>query len=436
MKKYLIIGLSIILAISVYLGYMSFRNKIVILDDVVLKDNSDNLLAIYVETSAESGVYEVYNNSTFPTTGYVFNTNKSGCVDANDNEITNALSYSNNRVIVSTRKTSKCYLYFDIDRSPFTLVMNLLADSNNSGNFSQYTGAVTDECGVNSCTTVQQAQNVYFFNGNSINNIIFEGFCWRAIRTTETRGLKLIYIGLPTTNVDHDECTATGSATALTASQMNTSSNTITYSQGGAYDKPAYVGYMYNPNSINSNYYDQIRADNVNQADSLLKEKIEYWFSNSGIDSSKLEDAVYCNNRSLRNDSPVTEAQLSSSTSGDLYFTHSIGTDSSLECPLLTDSFNTVNTKAQTNYKVGFLTRAESVTSTKQTYDASIIFWYGSPLTFSSSKANVATAPTSYVIDDPNIVSRTYSVRPVISINSTVKITGGTGSKTDPFIAS
>jgi hypothetical protein len=114
MKKYLIIVLSIILVISVYLGYMSFRNKIVILDDVVLKDNSDNLLAIYVETSAESGVYEVYNNSTFPTTGYVFNTNKSGCVDANDIIIPNALSYSNNKVIVSTRKTSKCYVYYDV----------------------------------------------------------------------------------------------------------------------------------------------------------------------------------------------------------------------------------------------------------------------------------------------------------------------------------
>ena len=122
MKKYLIIGLSIILAISVYLGYMSFRNKIVILDDVVLKDNSDNLLAIYVETSAESGVYEVYNNSTFPTTGYVFNTNKSGCVDANDNEITNALSYSNNKVVLSTRKVAHCYVYYDVVVPEFTRV--------------------------------------------------------------------------------------------------------------------------------------------------------------------------------------------------------------------------------------------------------------------------------------------------------------------------
>ena len=122
MKKYLIIVLSIILVISVYLGYMSFRNKIVILDDVILKDNSDNLLAIYVETSAESGVYEVYNNSTFPTTGYVFNTNKSGCVDANDNEIANALSYSNNKVVLSTRKVAHCYVYYDVVVPEFTRV--------------------------------------------------------------------------------------------------------------------------------------------------------------------------------------------------------------------------------------------------------------------------------------------------------------------------
>ena len=319
-----------------------------------------------------------------------------------------------------------------------TTLIALTEDSNNSSKISRYTGPVTDECGASTCTTVQSAQNVYVFKSNDINNVIFEDYCWKVIRTTETGGVKLLYNGLPTTNVDHQECTATGVDTMLTAAQMNTSSNEITYSQGAAYNKPAYVGYMYNPNSINSNYYDQIRADNVNQADSLFKEKIEYWFSNSNIDESKLEDAVYCNDRSLDSTSLFvdsgTEANLASATSGDLYFTHSIGNISSLECPLLTDSFNTVNTKAQTNYKVGFMTEPERYLMGSTPAANGQYYWLGSPLYFDSGNAYVRSVEGGGSEGNNELVYFSLGVRPVVSTNTGVQITDGDGSTTSPFI--
>ena len=56
----------------------------------------------------------------------------------------------------------------------------------------KYEGQVTDEVGK----TVD-AKNVYFNKCEDRRNIIFGGFCWQIIRTTETKGIKMIYNGEP-----------------------------------------------------------------------------------------------------------------------------------------------------------------------------------------------------------------------------------------------
>ena len=56
----------------------------------------------------------------------------------------------------------------------------------------KYDGDVTDEVGK----TVP-ATNVYFDKCEDKRNIIFGGFCWQVIRTTDTKGTKLIYNGKP-----------------------------------------------------------------------------------------------------------------------------------------------------------------------------------------------------------------------------------------------
>ncbi len=79
-------------------------------------------------------------------------------------------------------------------------------------------------------------------NANAIldkNNVIFAGFCWQMIRTTDTGGVKMIYNGVPSRD---GKCSNTGVATQIGTSTYNSS-----------YNSPAYVGYMYNPTSA-SNY--------------------------------------------------------------------------------------------------------------------------------------------------------------------------------------
>ena len=71
---------------------------------------------------------------------------------------------------------------------------------------------------------------ILYYRGNvTNNNLIFAGFCWKIVRTTETGGIKLIYNGTPNNGV----CDATGED-VLIGYVFNTD-----------YNSPAYVGYMY-----------------------------------------------------------------------------------------------------------------------------------------------------------------------------------------------
>ena len=63
-------------------------------------------------------------------------------------------------------------------------------------------------------------------------NVIFGGFCWQILRTTDTGGVKLIYNGIPDSN---GTCNNTGTAQQIGTKAFNSS-----------YNSPAYVGYMYN----------------------------------------------------------------------------------------------------------------------------------------------------------------------------------------------
>ena len=81
-------------------------------------------------------------------------------------------------------------------------------------------------------STKNDTYPIYYYRGEVDNNVKFGGFCWKAIRTTDTGGVKLIYNGEP----DQDGyCTnTTGDSTQIGTSTFNSN-----------YNSPAYVGYMY-----------------------------------------------------------------------------------------------------------------------------------------------------------------------------------------------
>ena len=76
------------------------------------------------------------------------------------------------------------------------------------------------------------ANPVYYYKGNvQNNNVLFGGFCWKIVRTTETGGVKIVYNGVQ----KDGSCNNTGTDSQIGTSVFNTS-----------YNSPAYVGYMYN----------------------------------------------------------------------------------------------------------------------------------------------------------------------------------------------
>ncbi|MBR7042396.1 MAG: hypothetical protein IKI04_02725, partial [Bacilli bacterium] len=144
------------------------------------------------------------NNTEYLSTSYKYSDGR----DINIGDILNAGK--------SKKLTIKAWIAEDIDTSllpstdtPITLTFNLqyvqseedappdatdmiinLAANNSC--IVKYNGDVTDEVG-NTVT----ASNVYFDKCLDKRNIIFGGYCWQVIRTTETGGIKMFYNGVP-----------------------------------------------------------------------------------------------------------------------------------------------------------------------------------------------------------------------------------------------
>ena len=82
-------------------------------------------------------------------------------------------------------------------------------------------------------STKNDTYPIYYYRGDvDNNNVKFGGFCWKAIRTTDTGGVKLIYNGEPDAG---SNCTnTTGTDTQIGTSEFNSNCTS-----------PADVGYMY-----------------------------------------------------------------------------------------------------------------------------------------------------------------------------------------------
>ncbi|MBQ3307890.1 MAG: hypothetical protein IJG68_06855 [Bacilli bacterium] len=353
----------------------------------------------------------------------------------------------------------------------------------------EYTGSHKDSF---TTTGTEKIYHWYAMNEDMANevkdkwNVIFGGFCWQMIRTTDTGGVKIIYNGVSSDG----HCTATGTEQQIVASEFNTPA-----------DSPAYVGYMYNPNTLITfkgwtaatsgslfgtgvtysngtytltststtyddnhhytcnnttgkcstvRYYyydncyvelddgrvnikeildDMLNADNVNQTNSTIKTAIDTWYQNNMTAyTSKLEDTIFCNNRAVSNyagwnpNGGSKNAFLRFNTSNDLI------------CTNTTDQFSMNNSKAQLTYPIGLLTGNE-VMLLNNTYltRADVSYWLGNAYSFDSYALNL------YVYLDGvswygTRVQGSYGVRPAVSLMPGTIVISGDGSKNNPYI--
>ena len=305
--------------------------------------------------------------------------------------------------------------------------------------------------GIYTTTATEGNVPVYYYRGDADkvnNNIIFNDMCWKIIRTTETSGIKIIYNGTPTDG----KCeTQTGASTQIGESKFNEN-----------YNDNAYVGYMYG--IARSSTY---AATHANTNESTIKTYIDNWYNQNFDESStsKLEDAIFCNDRSTKAYDSNTIDDTNYSYYGDLGYgsnatlygaAHRASYDSnnpnpSLVCQNNNDKFTveSKNGNGKLTYPVGLITLDEAVFAgfnTKHSNTSDFIdktnylytnsfYWTSSPVALLDSgdgRASVGFVYPEGTVGD-NFVTNTFGVRPVVSLANGTLVTGE-GTSTNPYI--
>ncbi len=258
----------------------------------------------------------------------------------------------------------------------------------------------------------------YYYRGKvNNNNVYFAGFYWQIIRINGNGTIRLLYNG--------KEKQVEGTAKCIGISSFNI-----------AYDKPAYVGYMYgNPNSNN---YNEVHA-NIN--DSTIKAFIDTWYKNK-ISNSKYNDYIsledgFCGNRTIRSGDGVDVNNISNfghnnmesfvceNPENDLYsYSSSPIGNNKLSYPIGLITYNELIFAGMNNNKVNKLSYVFG------NFD----YWTISPWYYIKGYASVSRVRGDGIIFNYYDVSGGLGVRPVISLKPDVKISGGIGTINEPFI--
>ena len=249
---------------------------------------------------------------------------------------------------------------------------------------------------------------IYYYRGEYAsvnNNLIFNNYCWKIVRTTATGGIRIIYNG-PASN---GQCTPqTGDATMIETSVVFNVS----------YNEAKYVKYVYDNNGT--------------PTDSNLKTVLENWYNTnmSSVDN-KIEKSVYCNDTSEL--TTEEKSELNVTTTNYYYCPYKRarkGTPTTL-CSKKSDVYK---------LKVGFLTADEAVLAgrSRSMYDYlynDYYYWLGSPLAFTAGTyANVFGVNYARGVYDYNeYVGSSHGVRPVVTLVANTEYTG-TGTTTNPFV--
>lgn len=327
-------------------------------------------------------------------------------------------------------------------------------------------------------------EKVYYYSGDSItnNNVIFAGYCWKMIRTTDTGGVKIIYNGTP----DNGSCSNTGNSSIVGTSAFNSSNNSLAYSgymynkvydfKAGAPTKGTLYGadftysngtyrltdttttfdttHHYSCNntfgscsSVRYYYYrskyilltggtsvsealeQMLSAANVNSKNSTIKTYIDNWYANNiRRYDSNLEDVVFCNDRTISslagfkpNGGPIVGSYLS--FYGTLY--------NNLYCQNNTDKFTVSTDRGNGNlkYPVGLLTASEARLMGSGAY-INKAYWLMTP---GRSSENFSFFTTCTNTVQGLYVSGTAGVRPVVSLRPYIYYNQGDGSELFPY---
>ena len=111
-KKSIVILCSVatILLIFVIILYSSRYKKQIYVENNNEQIKTGTKVSLMIETKAGSGDYKISNSEKWPTSGYIYNAERSMC----ENGGTLSWNDETNSVVLNTRVSDKCYVYFDV----------------------------------------------------------------------------------------------------------------------------------------------------------------------------------------------------------------------------------------------------------------------------------------------------------------------------------
>ena len=308
----------------------------------------------------------------------------------------------------------------------------------------------------------------YYFRGTVENNFVeYANMCWRIVRVTGDGSIKLIlynYNGLTSTNntpASSTPCNVTGDDLAFARYD---GSNYLSH-YNNKYNDNAYVGFMYG--TPGSSSYEETH---VNTNPSTVLTNLNKWYTNvlskqTGFNESYLADTIWCNDKSVISNTFINPLNITIGNNfgyGDNtnYYNliqNLLFADEVLDFNCSTNNlskFTVVDTEygngALKKYgKVGILTGEEitfaggvALTDSPTYYlrqNATANMWMGLSPALYLTNGTEDFLPGAYVVGVsdgtliPYHVNYNGGIRPVIALTSSIAISSGNGTATNPY---
>ena len=171
LKKIYIILIAIILVVIAIVAILLINNstsRVVITNDKEEKVMNTNALTMMYETEAGSGEYQVTSDTTWPQDGYIFNERLSGC----ENGSTITWDDENRKVLMQANTSDKCYVYFDKEANTLAnYIINTVYTGTDGDNGLYY----HDGSGSYTNSDQEAEDNSYRYAGANPNNYVCFG---------------------------------------------------------------------------------------------------------------------------------------------------------------------------------------------------------------------------------------------------------------------
>ena len=272
-------------------------------------------------------------------------------------------------------------------------------------------------------TKTEYGKRIYYFRGDVKNNyVVFGGYCWKAVRTSENLGVKLIYAGITNSNTCSNDLNS-GIAVSNYTNSISTNSNDIL----------SFINSNNEGNNIkeilDAWYKSEATTNEICWDNNLMKySQCDFSSQTTSLSSynNYIEEANYCNDR-------TTQSLVGSNAlvySG-LYRANTTNSPS-LRCNSTNDkitSFIGALTSDEINYAGASYNKALNNLYLNKEYG----IWTISPAKYDNGVAYALSLDKDGMLIE-NKVDAKLSVVPVITINSKALVSSGTGLASDPYI--